>query len=63
MKFQVIYRQGSGTARSPVRIIEQPAGREIGWVNRFLDRRRASTTLRHSDMEFSEYPRLSFWVC
>ena len=38
MKFQVIYRQASGTAHSPVRIIEQPAGREIGWVNRYLDR-------------------------
>jgi integrase len=50
MKFQVIYRQGSGTAQSPVRIIEQPAGREIGWVNRFLDReyvrRLADTSLR-----------------
>jgi truncated hemoglobin YjbI len=26
-------------------------------------RRRVSTTLRHSDMEFSEYRRLSFAVC
>ena len=25
--------------------------------------RRVSTTLRHSDMEFSEYCRLSLWVC
>ena len=38
MKFQVIYRQAPGTAQSPVRIIEQPTGREIGWVNRYLDR-------------------------
>ena len=38
MKFQVIYRQAAGTAQSPVRIIEQPTGREIGWVNRYLDR-------------------------
>jgi hypothetical protein len=28
-----------------------------------MTRRRVSTTLRHSDMEFSEYPRLSFLVC
>ena len=50
MKFQVIYRQASGTAQSPVRIIEQPTGQEIGWVNRFLDReyvrRLADTSLR-----------------
>jgi integrase/recombinase XerD len=50
MKFKVIYRQVSGTAQSPVRIIEQPAGQEIGWVNRFLDReyvrRLADTSLR-----------------
>src|SRR6516225_11182209 len=38
MKFQVIYRQASGTAHSPVRIIEQRTGREVGWVNRYLDR-------------------------
>jgi len=38
VKFQVIYRQAPGTAQSPVRIIEQPTGREIGWVNRYLDR-------------------------
>ena len=38
MKFQVIYRQSFGTAQSPVRIIEQPAAREIDWVNRYLDR-------------------------
>jgi type I restriction-modification system DNA methylase subunit len=30
---------------------------------RFGDVRRVSTTLRHSDMEFSEYRRLSFAVC
>ena len=29
----------------------------------FVFRRRVSTTLRHSDMEFSEYLRLSFAVC
>src|SRR5437879_10495468 len=38
MKFQVVYQPISGTAQSPVRIIEQPTGREIGWVNRYLDR-------------------------
>ena len=38
MKFHVIYRQTSGTAQSPVRIIEQTTGREVGWINRYLDR-------------------------
>jgi hypothetical protein len=28
-----------------------------------LSRRRVSTTLRHSEVEFSEYSRLSFVVC
>jgi hypothetical protein len=50
MSFQVIYRQASGTAQSPVRIVEQPTGREISWANRYLDReyvrRLAHTSLR-----------------
>jgi hypothetical protein len=35
----------------------------IGCLYRRHHRRRVSTTLRHSDMEFSEYRRLSFAVC
>ena len=51
MKFRVIYQQTSQqTARSPVRVVEQTTGREVGWVNRYLDReyvrRLADTTLR-----------------
>lgn len=38
MKFHVIFREASGTAQSPVRIVEQSTGQEIGWVNRYLDR-------------------------
>jgi site-specific recombinase XerD len=38
MKFRVIFREASGTAQSPVRIVEQSTGHEIGWVNRYLDR-------------------------
>jgi len=38
MKFQVIFRQASGSAQCPVRILEQSTGQEIGWVNRYLDR-------------------------
>src|SRR5262249_32320928 len=61
MKFQVIYRQASGTAQSPVRIIEQPTGRGIGWVNRYLDReyvrRLADRSLRVRGKRQNRLPR------
>ena len=50
MKFRVIDRQTSKNAQSPVRVIEQTTGREVGWINRYLDReyvrRLAPGTLR-----------------
>ena len=50
MKFCVIYQQTSHNAQSPVRVVEQSTGREVGWINRYLDReyvrRLADTTLR-----------------
>jgi hypothetical protein len=50
MTFQVIHSHDGGNARSPFRIIEHPVGRELEWVNRFLDRecvrRLASARLR-----------------
>src|SRR6267143_963377 len=50
MKFRAIYQQGSHNAQSPVRVVEQTTSREIGWINRYLDReyvrRLADTTLR-----------------
>jgi integrase/recombinase XerD len=50
MKFHVIYQQTSATAHSPIRVVEQTTGREVGWINRYLDReyvrRLANTTLR-----------------
>ena len=50
MKFRVIYQQSAANAQSPVRVVEQTSGREIGWINRFLDReyvrRVAEKTLR-----------------
>jgi len=49
MKFRVLY-QTSPNARSPIHIIEPTRGREVGWINRYLDReyvrRLADTTLR-----------------
>jgi integrase/recombinase XerD len=50
MKFHVIYQQTSPHAQSPIRVVEQTSGREVGWINRYLDReyvrRLANTTLR-----------------
>src|SRR3954469_8455334 len=38
MKFHVIYLQATNGAQSPVRIVEQTTGQEVGWVNGYLDR-------------------------
>jgi integrase len=50
MKFRLIHRQTSHNAQSPVRLVEQSSDREVGWINRYLDReyvrRLANTTLR-----------------
>jgi integrase len=50
MKFRATDQQTSNRAQSPVRVVEQTTGREVGWVNRYLDReylrRLADTTLR-----------------
>jgi len=50
MKFRATYLQTSNRAQSPVRVVEQTTGREVGWVNRYLDReyvrRLADKTLR-----------------
>ena len=37
MTYQLIYRVDLGSAQSPFRVIAQPTGREVGWINRFLD--------------------------
>jgi len=50
MKFQVIRQQSTQGAHSPFRVVEQVTGREVDWVNRYLDReyvrRVADNTLR-----------------
>ena len=64
MTFQVIRAQDVGNARSPFRVIEQPTGREVEWVNRFLDRecvrRLAETTLRSYAMDLLHF--LRWWA-
>jgi integrase len=50
MNFRIIDQQSSNNAQSPIRVIEQTSGQEIGWINRYLDReyvrRLAHTSLR-----------------
>jgi len=50
MKFHLIDQRTSPNAQSPVRVVEQTTGREVGWINRYLDReyvrRLAHTSLR-----------------
>ena len=38
MRFHVIRLQAPNSAQSPIRVIEHESGREVGWVNRYLDR-------------------------
>ena len=49
MKFRLIHQQAFN-AQSPVCVVEQITGREVGWINRYLDReyvrRLADTSLR-----------------
>jgi hypothetical protein len=37
MSYELIYRADLSSAQSPFRIVAQPAGLEVGWINRFLD--------------------------
>ena len=64
MTFQVIHSRTAGNARSPFRIVEPPMGREVEWVNRFLDRewvrRLAETTLRSYAMDLLHF--LRWWA-
>jgi hypothetical protein len=37
MKFRVVEQQTSTNPQSPVRVVEQTTGREVGWINRDLN--------------------------
>jgi hypothetical protein len=64
MTFQVVHSQAAGNARSPFRIVEQPMGREVEWVNHFLDREYvrclAAATLRGYAMDLLHF--LRWWA-
>jgi integrase len=38
MNFRVVHQKTPSGASSPYQVVEQPAGRGVGWINRFLDR-------------------------
>ncbi len=38
MTFHVVYEKATGGAQSPVRVVEQKTGHEVGWISRYLDR-------------------------
>jgi site-specific recombinase XerD len=50
MTFRIVQQPASNPARSSFRVVERSTGREVDWINRFLDgesvRRVAQTTLR-----------------
>jgi integrase/recombinase XerD len=61
MKFRVEHKPASSPARSPYRIIEQTTGREIDWINKYLDyetlRRVSDNTLRSYSHELLHFLR------
>ena len=61
MTFCVIHQPSPNKARSPVRLVERATGREIEWINRYLDyeclRRLSTATLRSYAYELLHFLR------
>src|SRR5215467_11821517 len=61
MTFRVLHQPAADPAHSPFRIVEQNTGREIDWVNRYLDlltlRRLAPLTIRSCAQELLHFVR------
>lgn len=66
MTFHMVHRQDLNPAQSPYRIVQQETGREVAWINRFLDRecvrRLAETTLRSYALDLLHFLRWWFGV-
>ena len=64
MTFQVVHQPHAKPAQSPYRVVQQETGREVVWVNRFLDREcvrcLAETTLRSYALDLLHF--LRWWV-
>jgi len=59
MKFRVIFQPTSPNAQSPVPVVEQTTGREVGWINRYLDREYVRR-LADRSLRIYAYHRLHF---
>ena len=61
MTFQVTHQSNADGAQSPFRIVETQTGREVEWLNRFLDREcvrcLAEATLRGYAMDLLHFVR------
>ena len=61
MTFRVVHKPSNNHVRCPYRVIEQTTGREIGWINEYLDyetlRRLADATLRTYAHELLHFVR------
>ena len=61
MTFRVVHQPSTNQARCPYRVVEQTTGREIDWINQYLDyetlRRLADTTLRSYAHELLHFLR------
>jgi len=64
MTLQVVHKPHPTPAQSPYRVVQQETGREVIWVNRFLDREcircLAETTLRSYALDLLHF--LRWWV-
>ena len=52
MTFRVLYKPSTNQARCPYRVVVQETGREIGWINQYLD---YETLLRLADSTLKSY--------
>lgn len=66
MTFHLVHHNNLNPAQSPYRIVQQETGREVPWINRFLDRecvrRLAETTLRSYALDLLHFLRWWFGV-
>ena len=64
MTFHVVHQPNSSGARSPFHVVETQTGREVEWVNHFLDREcvrcLANTSLRSYAMDLLHF--LRWWT-
>ena len=64
MTFHLVHQHSLDQARSPFHIVEHETGREVAWINRYLDRewvrRLAETSLRSYALDLLHF--LRWWI-